>query len=211
MFSNFLTRSVVLMCGVVAGCAEAIPEGTGDTPDIVEDALGTEATITNTNADGVWVADAIGTSANVDNLFAKASFTGPAGKTRRMGACLLRRYEPPSGGAQTCTTVADCSNAPSTLPTGGFRYCTASAGSTIKRCYFRPGPPTTHCVGTPANGGQPIASGFYNTPGGPEREGAYISYACFEGCTASDPAISSINNLVQKCRDPGRNGECLDK
>jgi hypothetical protein len=194
--------------GFFGGCAANAADETGDTPDVADGTLETRQVITSVNADGTWTADATGTSGDPDNLYASATFTGPAGKTRRMGSCLLKKYQNASSTPTACTTVADCNSAPSSLPTGGFRYCTNPNGSGTKYCYYRPGTAVSKCVGTPANGGTPIAPGTYQTPGW-HGTGTFLSYACFEGCVATDPSASSNDKLVvPPCKYPTKSGDC---
>jgi hypothetical protein len=120
-----------------------------------------------------------------------ATFAGPAGSTRAMGACRLVQYTTVTHAPVACNTVADCSAAPSTLPTGGFRYCTNANNTGQKYCFYRPGAPSAHCLGTPATGG-PIAPGSYAMSEISLAQGsAWISYACFEGCSVTDPSSSS--------------------
>jgi hypothetical protein len=191
---------------VMAGCAAQSSNGEDDVPD-VDDADGLEATqlIVNVNAQGTWTADAHqptttapqGTNASMKG---RATFTGPAGATRRMGACLLQIW----GGA--CNTVADCNNSPAGLPAGGFRYCTAPNNVGQKVCAFRPGPASSWCEGTPALAGNPpVAPGLFDTgyklvPVATQ----FITYACFEGCAASDPSSSSAGRSAPSCGVPGR-------
>jgi hypothetical protein len=188
------------------GCSASETLGVGETlgadgADV--DALEGQQLITSTNADGTWTSNA---TITIEQLtckpsfswegYAGATFTGPAGKTRRMGACALREAKTASGSAKACNTVADCAaspEAPASLPSGGFRYCTAANGTGQKYCYYRPGPATTWCAGTPAMAGAPpVAPGYYglqfNPPGGTK----WISYGCFEGCAVTDPSSSSI-------------------
>jgi hypothetical protein len=161
--------------------------------------------IYNTNVDGTWSADALTPSVGAGETLARATFGGPSNKTRRMGVCLLERYKEPSApfASMPCNTTADCTFAPFSLPSGGFRYCTSPNNSGQKYCYFRPGPATTFCAGTPQDN-QFHPPGNYITWGAApvQRPAAqYISYACFEGCTASDPSSSSASASIvcQNC------------
>lgn len=76
-------------------------------------------------------------------------------------------------------------------PTGGSRYCTSENGGATKYGYYRPGPATSYCAGTPANGGVAIAPGTISKGFVYNRLTTWISYACFEGCAATDPSASS--------------------
>lgn len=163
-------------------CAAPTTESEAPTDDV--DSLAPLATITSVNADGSWTATALPTTGNKDDNYATATFTGPAGKTRKMGVCLLKKY--PS--TATCESDADCVNRPTTLPSGGARYCTAAEGSVAKYCYYR-GSETTSCAGSPALGAIPVPPGTYSSPSTATGFGKFISYACFEGCKPSkDPS-----------------------
>jgi hypothetical protein len=182
----------VVTVAIASGCASAQPDAVeDDTPFLEADTAEVQATVTSVNAQGTWVADALSPQAPQASgqIWGRATFSGPGGATRRMGVCLLHKYLS-GGGGTACNTAADCGNAPASLPAGGFRYCTNPNGSGTKYCYFRPGPPTSFCAGTPANGNVPIAPSTLYTP-----HNAYtapsVSYACFEGCAATDPSVSS--------------------
>lgn len=182
------------------GCATtSVDEGTA--PTVVTDTQEEDQLLTSVNADGTWTANSYPPeiSAYPYNLRATTVFTGPAGKTRRMGPCLLRLHQSGGGSGTNCTTVADCSNSPTTLPQGGFRYCAAPNGTGQKQCYYRPGPPTTYCAGTPALQGAQVAPGTYSTPwiANTPIGSTWITYGCFEGCTATDPSSSSQNVQYQ--------------
>lgn len=175
----------------LAGCATPTD---AEAPDSADDGLEAAQLVTNVNADGTWTADALAptmwddTETGTGMGYGRATFTGPTGKTRKMGACLLRSY-----GSTACTSVANCGSAPATLPTGGARYCTAPGGSGTKYCYYRPGTAANWCAGSPANGGTAVSPGTFTTPTQGVPYGVnFISYGCFEGCTASDPSSSSV-------------------
>jgi hypothetical protein len=199
----------LLTITIIGGCAVRTEEP-AEVPAAEDDVLGELASVTS----GAWTGTAVtpftpglGLNRPWGDLSASASFAGPAGSTRRMGVCLLQMTTTP------CTSVANCTMTP---PPGGFVYCTKPDGAAQKYCAFRPGAPSTWCAGTPALGGNPpIASGSYTTP----RRGAlsgvdYVSYACFEGCSASDPSVSSRKRA--DCRVPDAQGNntaflyCLD-
>jgi hypothetical protein len=149
--------------------------------------------VTSCNADGCWTAKALrpvapSAFAASYRVYGRASFVGPEGHRRRMGVCLLQQYVP----ATACTTVADCANAPTVLPPGGFRYCAAPGHGDDKSCFYRPGSPPNFCAGTPADPDRnPIAPGIYKTPAWTTSSSAtWISYACFEGCAVVEPSVS---------------------
>jgi hypothetical protein len=116
-------------------------------------------------------------------LSASAGFTG-AGNFPH-GVCLLKEHAP----EKACNTDADCGNAPTTLPTGGYRYCTKPYGWAYKTCFFRPGSTQNFCAGTPKTG-VPLPAGNLATYPGGSGAGYYVSYACLAGCTASDPSVA---------------------
>lgn len=179
----------------IVGCAadDAAPFEAVATDD---GSLEPQATLTSVNADGTWTATPnVPTIVSSGNLKASAAFTGPANKTRKMGVCSLRRAQPTGKAYKICTSVADCFDAPTTLPTGGARYCALPDGETQSQCYYREGPQQGWCAGSPALGGTAVAPGTYETP---VQSTSYwhVSYACFEGCTATDPAVSSAGRSL---------------
>lgn len=177
---------------VMAGCAGE--SETSSAPAAEDQGLG-ERTVT---VDG-WTATAyppwttcIGPGPDGcawSDLTAQADFAGPSGTTRRAGVCLLQMTD------TSCNTVADCGGSPSTLPSGGFRYCANVSG--YKRCGFRPGSPQNFCAGTPAMGGASVPPGFYSAPRRTVPDYTdHVSYACFAGCATSDPSVSSATTNV---------------
>lgn len=182
----FVTLGMSLLAGIVACSSEAGDDEVSPVP--VDDATAAQAIIYSTNAAGTWTAEAfkpVIPSVTGAGVTASAAFTGPSGYTRKMGVCALKL------GGGTCSTVADCSGFPATLPTGGARYCTQAEGDTAKRCYFR-GASTSYCAGSPALGGAAVAPGTFTTPSlSAGRESTWLSYGCFEGCAATDPSVSS--------------------
>lgn len=185
-----VTTAMAAMTAALAavGCAAPAPVDSA-TPE--ESELSAEATIYSSNADGTWSATAYAPaqeSTEIAKASGVATFTGPWGKTRKMGVCMLKR----DGAA--CSTVADCAGI--AVPTGGARYCTQAEGDTSKRCWIRPGPSTSYCAGSPALGGAAVSSGTYTTPQAGGRSTTWLSYACFEGCSATDPSVSSSATLI---------------
>jgi hypothetical protein len=184
--------SIIAVSLVSLAACTAPNEADENAPSADEDGLETAASITSVNASGTWVATALGPtytgSPGNFQTVSRATFTGPA-TTRRMGVCLLQRRH-----AVACNTATDCANAGfpfEGLPAGGFRYCTNVDGVGQKYCFYRGGPASTHCAGTPAHGA-PIAPGTYASPSATLNYGTTaISYACFEGCTVTDPSVSS--------------------
>lgn len=150
---------------------------------------------TTVSADGLWTGIADKPTKSLDDVKASATFYGPANQSTKMGVCLLKEYE----GHTPCTTVADCSNAPSNaaLPTGGARYCTAPFGTSQAYCYYRPGGPTAFCAGSPAQNKTPVPAGAYTTPLQTVGPGTYVSYACFGACDGTAPSVSSAT-IVQE-------------
>lgn len=191
--------ALILSTALTSACAaDGDLAGNGDdaAPSPAGDELDTLQKITSINADGTWTASAWTPYGDTSSAEIGATFTGPSGKTRKMGVCGLQRY----GTGVACSTVANCNNAPTTLPSGGARYCTAPNGTGQKYCYYRPGSATTYCAGSPALGGTAVAPGAYSKAGlrfTANWQGAtVISYGCFEGCTATDPSSSSTSTLL---------------
>jgi hypothetical protein len=195
----FVGSSVTALAGVAlfgAACVSPVGDAPDDdAPPIDTDRVEGSQLVTSVNADGTWTADAQWPG-GVYGVTASAVFTGPAGKTRRMGVCLLRGHLT-SNAYVPCNSVADCSGAPASLPAGGFRYCTAPGGAGQKYCFYRPGSALAWCDGTPANGGIPVPPGVYSKGHQAPAASPYISYACFEGCTATDPSSSSVGFAYQ--------------
>lgn len=188
-----LLGAMVLGTACTTDLADEAPSPTDDA------ALDTAAWVYSTNADGTWGAKA---GAPVNNLYGNqvrgaATFTGPSGKTRKMGACILRQgllndaVVPCAGGTQA---QVDAQCAGLNVGTGGNRYCTQAdgSGSGQKYCFVRPGTQTQYCGGSPALSGQAIAPGTVTTPWvGTTTNSYWLTYACFEGCSATDPSSSS--------------------
>jgi hypothetical protein len=186
---------------VALGCATATTpetEPSDSTPDLAMDGLDEAQLITSWDANGMWTAAAMRPYSTRGRIeYGYAEFTGPGWATRRMGVCLLQQT------SVACNSVADCAGV--AVPTGGFRYCTSPGGAGAKKCWVRPGPQTTWCAGTPANGGVPIAPGTVIVQ--PSRSATvgsqWISYACFEGCAATDPSSSSVGVVISDCQRCG--------
>lgn len=205
-----VAKMVTLVVGAFALTTVACSTETDDgvAPEAADVSLDGEQLVTTTNADGTWTGNAytfetygpLGRAV----VNAAADFTGPAGKKRKMGLCLLRM----SSITCTATTQAqvDSQCASITLPTGGSRYCTAPNGSGTKKCAWREGPPSTYCAGSPALAGAAVSPGTYTAPGkGNKMSVPYISYACFEACAVTDPSSSSAAYAL-----PGSGG-CYDR
>jgi hypothetical protein len=202
---KFIVTSMVGLIGACAAQSETTSEeATNDeVPSADEDSLDPAQALVN----GAYTATAHKpNSVVVNSIRASGTFTGPG--PRRMGVCLLRLT------TTACNTVADCNSAPATLPSGGFRYCTNPDATGTKYCAFRGGTQTQHCAGTPALGGALVNPGTFYTPnnGIPIDSTKYVSYACFEGCAASDPSISSATYSQAQCKVPacGNADYCVD-
>lgn len=205
MLNRTTVWTLAMMLGAVA-CSGSEPTST-DGSDVDLDTVAPNQTITSVNADGTWTANA---TCSISQLTCKpsfswegtaaASFTGPTGKTRKMGVCALLKSKTSAGAYKSCTTVADCSTAPASLPSGGSRYCTAPNGTGTKYCFHRPGPATSFCAGSPALSGNPaVAPGYYSVAlDDPTPSETWISYGCFEGCSATDPSSSSAQTAAIK-------------
>lgn len=193
--------ALMLVAGAAAfatvGCAGA-PSDAADAPEADDSSIESEAIVYTTNADGTWSGNASvdwmgwyapGDGWKYSQMRAKAVFTGPSGKKRKMGVCALKMvYNSPN--PYPCSTAADCP-AP---PTGGANYCTDPYGGSNKYCFQRLGSQTSSCGGSPALGGAAVSPGTYYAPTVTAWSGGeyWISYGCFEGCAATDPSTSSI-------------------
>jgi hypothetical protein len=147
-------------------------------------------TVTSANIDGIWTATA-NTIAGDGMVSGLVTFTGPADKTRAMGACLVRQFESATGGAP-CDTVDDCNSAPAEIPSGSNRYCVPSNNSGRNYCHYRPGPRSDYCVGSPALNYASIEPGNYRIDIAASPESKWRALACFNACANSPPAISEI-------------------
>jgi hypothetical protein len=196
----FVLAAVALAGSVlVGGCASATEvEAEEEAPVALADGMEASAIVYSADAAGMWSAKAYGGSGEFNMYEGQATFTGPAGATRRMGACALREYRV-GGNAVACNTAADCGGAPATLPAGGFRYCVAPNNVGVKTCFYRPGAPSNFCAGTPANGNVPIPAQTLYTRGSGPAGTRWLTYACFEGCTATDPSSSSVAVPLAGC------------
>lgn len=188
---------------VVAGCASE-PGGRGDdpTPPVGADEGVSEL---QTVTVGAWTATGL-KPLNVGDpywpeVMGGASFTGPSGQTNKMGLCLLKVTGTScTGGTQAqidaqCHTASGVTSSPDAY--GQFNYCFAPNGTGSKKCAYRPGNQAHLCAGSPALGGAAIGPGTYWTPT-VTASGVFISYACFAGCSASDPSASGPTFLIQK-------------
>jgi hypothetical protein len=193
---------VLATTAAVVGCAAEDAEPELEAPSATDDALEQRQVVYS----GAWSATALqpALSPTFTAVRARATFTGPG--PRRMGVCLLKKWQNNATGAnQPCNTEGDCTNYPVTLPPGGHRYCTwdNGAGTGQKYCFFRQGPQSTFCGGSPALGGSPpppVAPGTLQTPwftpGGGQQDRTFISYGCFEACLNIDPSSSSTTLYV---------------
>jgi hypothetical protein len=207
------TLAGIALGSLLFGCAAAPIEG--DSALVADDdGLAPSQLIYNTNATGTWSASAYAEDMSGGLVQAYSNFTGPANQSRRFGVCALRQHRPVNGSPVACNSTADCNSAPTSLPAGGFRYCTAPNGVGTKYCFFRPGPATTYCAGTPANGNVPInvgGSGAVTLSAYAENvpsESRWIGYACFEGCAVSDPSSSSSITVAPPCSWVGNQYIC---
>lgn len=197
-YALYIAGPVVL--ALASGCAAP-----ADAPDVDVDVdVDAQQIVYSTNADGTWSANAAQPTQLPElEMYASGTFAGPAGKTRKMGVCALRLS------TTSCSTVANCGSVPSSLPTGGARYCTAPNGGSSKVCAWRPGTATAYCAGSPAGGGVAVSPGTFATDlfsAGFHQK--WISYACFEGCAATDPSSSSAAISSYQCTT-GPGGICI--
>lgn len=197
---NVTSKLSMLASALVFAAFGCAAPGAEDAPS-TEDGLEPSQLVTS----GSWTAYAQGYSSEMGDAFgAYATFTGPANTSRKVGTCALRQYLN-SSVPVTCTTAADCGSAPSSLPTGGARYCTAPDGVGTKKCFYRPGSATSYCAGSPALGGAAMtadSSGYVwlDKTVSAASNTRWISYACFEGCAATDPSSSSTVVVQPSCK-----------
>ena len=177
---EFVVRVALSICGIelITGCASdhrEVADGSGVPNDRLQD--------------GQWSVF-VTASAAKGSVTGVATFDGPAGQTRRMGICLVRRHVSAAGGA-ACLTADDCDSLSSSLPPGAHLYCLRPAPPEAGHCHYRPGPPQAFCAGSPAQALSPIPPGTYRVevmaPAGSE----WRATACFEGCSALPPATSA--------------------
>jgi hypothetical protein len=183
---RFCGRNAVLRegrCQVTeAGAAASPPE---ETPAGYEPG---QTSIASANIDGIWTMKASmrGGAGTASGL---VEFSGPAGKTRQMGMCIVRRHQSDTGSVP-CDTVDDCASAPAVLPEGGRRYCLAPASRGAKFCHYRPGQPEQNCAGSPALDFARIPPGAYRVDRAAAPGSQWLTLACFNVCVALPPAIS---------------------
>ncbi len=212
--------SLALSLGVAliasSGCSSENDGSSDEAPTVSVDSLAPKAIVYSTDANGSWSADSkppIGSTRS--GTQAQAVFSGPPGKLRHMGVCLLVQYRDSTSQPRVCKSGADCTNYPVTIPGTTVppttRYCVPADGSdpntstSTKYCAYR-GDNATWCAGTPANGYQPVAPGTYTTPlvhNGPLLHmNEVMSFSCMDACSTSDPSSSSTIND----RDPVMGG-----
>jgi hypothetical protein len=196
-----IALGLAVLSSAAAGCRAE--EATGATaPDAEESGLETHQTISSNGWNMSSYAQGIGASQSV---IASATFWGTPYATRNAGVCAIRQYRDAAGQAVGCNTASECGtySAPASLPPGGSRYCTSPDGVGPKTCFYRPGPGSTYCAGTPATG-SPIqldGSGYafpITVPPAPLGS-IWIAYGCFEGCGATDPSSSSSTTVLTGC------------
>jgi hypothetical protein len=174
----------------LAGCALTVdgPSASDRTAETF-DRLDARQPVTSSNDDGIWTAltSAAGGKGSVSG---RVAFTGPAGKTRGMGMCLLQQYRSPEGQV-ACNTADDCDAAPAVVPAGGHRYCLAPNNNGPRTCHVRPGDRETYCIGSPALGLARIEPGTYSLDVAAPAGTQWVAIACFEGCAETAPSISA--------------------
>jgi hypothetical protein len=181
-----LACCVVLVLGTAWPGRADPPGGDGQlaaTPDAAP-----RMTLASDNEHGTWTAE-LSASAEKGAVSALVSLSGPAGKTRRMGLCLVQQYGSLVGGVP-CSTRDDCDNAPEALPAGGARYCVAPRHSATRICHFRPGAAKTYCAGSPAIGFAAIAPGAHRLEITAPAGTRWLAMVCFEGCARIPPLAS---------------------
>jgi hypothetical protein len=190
---NALYAVVVGMIAVGTACSAAPLDDAEATPEATLDGLDPEAAITvngftlDAQIPVKWIY--CSGAVCVPKYSASMVISGGSG-AQRMGVCLLQVAQNGSGQTIPCSTVNDCGAVG--VPAGGFRYCSNPNNSGQKYCMVRPGSQSTYCAGSPANGGVPVGNGTYATPWQIQpTTHQYVSYACLNGCTTSDPSVSS--------------------
>ena len=183
---RFCGRNAALVAG---RCQDAEPDEAADAgAALVIDKVDGRSAIASANIDGIWTAKSLAIAGN-GTVRGLVTFTGPAGKTRQMGMCLVQRYEP-NKEAIGCSDVNDCNSAPRLLPAGGSRYCVATGGMGQKYCYYRPGPRESYCAASPAMDLTRVAPGTYRIDSAAAPETHWLALTCFNMCAAIPPAIS---------------------
>jgi hypothetical protein len=182
---------------LAVGCAT---ETGADSAPTADGALSQTAQITS--ADGLWTLDAQKPFGLNSRIRGSAALNGPSGQTTKAGVCLLKMTTVQCTGFDSVDPVTGyqgpCSTAIPSLPAGGYRYCTQIDGAGPKYCAYRPGDQTGWCAGSPALGGTPVGPGTYTTPlQTVSSYDNYVSDACFMGCFASDPSVSSVGTAPQ--------------
>lgn len=193
----------------VAGCATATTDD--ESPEAALDGLDAQQTVT-------WAATGMSIAANMPGTNAMSvngSFVLSGSGTTKAGVCLVNVYLEQLFVPHTCTTTADCTNAPWYLPPDGARYCLAeNGGGSAKVCTYRPGSQASWCAGSPALSGNPaIGAGTYTTPWHMQDQGTMIydqmggstswfSVACFAGCTGVGGApttysVSPMREIIE--------------
>lgn len=142
----------------------------------------------SSNADGAWSV-MVSVDAGNEAVNGTVTFTGPAEKTRKMGMCLVQRFDANPGGA-ICDSVDDCAAAPALLSSGGARYCVPEEIGGPSYCHYRPGPPGEYCAGSPALALAEISPGTYRVTVAASSGTQWLAMACFEACVHLPHAIS---------------------
>lgn len=184
--SRFCGRNAALVAG---RCQPAEPMEVADERILPAlDPVNAYSEIASANIDGIWTAkaSAIGGDKTISGL---VKFTGPAGKTRQMGMCLVQRHGSEAD-AVACDTVDDCGSAPAELPAGGSRYCLAPTGTGQKFCHYRPGQSEDYCAASPALDLAPVAPGFYRVDAAAAPGTQWHAIACFNICVAIPRTMS---------------------
>jgi TolB-like protein/DNA-binding winged helix-turn-helix (wHTH) protein/Flp pilus assembly protein TadD len=193
-FQSLLKRC--RFCGkggaLVAGrCQAAEPvEAADERVSLILDHVDARLTVASANIDGIWTATA-SAIAGENAVSGLVIFTGPVGKTRQMGMCLVQRYASDANSV-ACDTVDECSSTPQVLPAGGSRYCVAPNNSGAKYCHYRPGEKAEYCVGSPTLDLAPTAADSYRIDIAAAPGTQWLSLACFNACAEIPPAISEL-------------------
>ena len=184
--SRFCGRNAELIEGRCQA-TEAVVAGDENAWSIF-DLAGGRSSMVSANIDGIWTAEVSAVAGN-GTVSGVVRFTGPAGKTRQMGMCLIQRHGSDAD-VTVCETVDDCGAAPKALPAGGSRYCIAAEPGGEKYCHYRPGEAKDYCAASPALDRERVAPGTYRIDSAAAAGTQWLASACFNACEALPPAHS---------------------
>lgn len=190
---KILSGAVVLMAIAVSACAsETSPMG--DTPETSLDGVDEQGSVTVNGVTLTALAPEYASSFGGMRWTVRGKMS--TNGTAKQGVCLLQPTSvacDPNGPKGTTGHLACAQNALS----GWHSYCGQIEGQGGYVCMHRPGSQTQYCGGSPVTGAL-VSAGTVYTPsiGVPSNTTQmWVSYACYAGCTASDPAVSSLTGI----------------